>query len=326
MNIKDFLIENYIWIIVIILITIVTVIGFLADKNKEKKKAKGAKSTIANEKTTPQPLSTMNNQPTNIDYQAPLQYQQPQETPSNLQMNNNMGMDFNVMNTTVKPLNRMDFSTNETQPIITQPQPLQPIDNQVGLMNNPQPVENVAPNIQQESMYQPLSEQKPIIAPQPVPNFSAMQSPVNNGFNQVQPMPVNNIQPESNPYNVIPPVSQPINGQPEMIMPEQVLNQTQIYNNMQPQIQSNDNNFTGMPTNNTTIPQPVNPIPAPKSVMPEPMIIQGNYNQTEAMQQNLGQSQLMGQSGNTNINQPVQNVIPQPINFVYGPQNNNQNM
>ena len=35
MNIKDFLIDNYIWIIVIILITIITIIGFLADRKKE---------------------------------------------------------------------------------------------------------------------------------------------------------------------------------------------------------------------------------------------------------------------------------------------------
>ena len=38
MNIKDFLIDNYIWIIVIILITIVTIIGFLADKKKNENK------------------------------------------------------------------------------------------------------------------------------------------------------------------------------------------------------------------------------------------------------------------------------------------------
>ena len=40
MNIKDFLIDNYIWILVIILITIITIIGFLADKKKSGKKEK----------------------------------------------------------------------------------------------------------------------------------------------------------------------------------------------------------------------------------------------------------------------------------------------
>ena len=47
MNIKDFLIENYIWILVVILLCIITVIGFLADKKKTKKEK--IKKEIENE-------------------------------------------------------------------------------------------------------------------------------------------------------------------------------------------------------------------------------------------------------------------------------------
>ena len=37
MNIKDFLLDNYIWIVVVIILCIITVIGFLADKTRTKK-------------------------------------------------------------------------------------------------------------------------------------------------------------------------------------------------------------------------------------------------------------------------------------------------
>ena len=40
MNIKEFLLDNYIWILVVILLSIITVIGFLADKNRGGKTGK----------------------------------------------------------------------------------------------------------------------------------------------------------------------------------------------------------------------------------------------------------------------------------------------
>ena len=73
----------------------------------------------------------------------------------------------------------------------------------------------------------------------------------------------------------------------------------------------------------TTIPQPVNPttIPTPQPVQPQP-IITNMQNSPQIM-------------NGPNYNQPMQqpshieatvNQTSQPINFVYGPQNNNQNM
>ena len=249
MNIKDFLIENYIWLLVIILITIVTIIGFLADKKRGGKKEKNV------QQTTPQ---NVNNQPVNpqlmnnqqLNNQSPIQYQQPQDIQSN-QMNNNMGMNFNNMNTTVRPLNQMNNQqtmTTEPQPMMyTMPQAMQPMSNPVETINNPQPVENIAPNIVQEPMYQPLSEQKPVIAPQPVPNFSNMQAPVNTESNQVQPMPANQVQSETNTLNVISSVSPTMIPQSESMMAEPTLNTIPMYNS-QPQPESiQNNNFNTVP-------------------------------------------------------------------------------
>ena len=299
MNIKDFLIENYIWLIVIVLITIVTIIGFLADKkrvnNKEKKAKVAPQNTqTANEKqpdfmqTTEQPINNV----------QPIQYQQPQPAQLN-QVNNNMGMNFNNINTTVRPINQTNTET-VPQPInYTEPQVIEPMNNQQKTITSPQPVENIPQNPVQEPMYQPLSEQKPIIAPQPVPNFSNVQPQNNPEVNQVVQNPIN-MQPLPSQINVIQPVT-------ETMMPSPV-----------PMV---NNNFAQTPNfipNNVTIPQAVNPIPAPQPINPQS--IQNNPNQAGNMQQmNMMQP-------NPNMIQPTQNTIPQPINFVYGPQNNNQNM
>ena len=110
-----------------------------------------------------------------------------------------------------------------------------------------------------------------------------------------------------------------INLQPEMnMMP------SNNFNNMtpiQPMVQDN-NNFVGQSNfnqNNTTIPQPINVIPTPQPISPQP-IMQNNMNEQPMMQPNF----------NNQMFQPEQQAqvetMNQPINFVYGPQNNNQNM
>ena len=99
MNIKDFLIDNYIYIIIIIGLTIVTIIGFLADKKKP------ANKIVSNNNPAPVPPAPMNNQG-NV---APMTYQPPQD---NVMVNNNMAMPGQVqtpmpepvMNNNVTPL------------------------------------------------------------------------------------------------------------------------------------------------------------------------------------------------------------------------------
>ena len=109
--------------------------------------------------------------------------------------------------------------------------------------------------------------------------------------------------------NVIPTPVQP--------MPEQM----QPYN-LPPQNQMQQNNSVGMmpnfTTNSNTIPQPMNSIPTPQPVNPQPIMNSNTYNQPATPEQNYQQS-----NPNMGIGQPANQM---PVNFVFGPQNNNQNM
>lgn len=325
MNIKDFLIDNYIWILVIILITIITIIGFIADKKRGGKKEKNANPAPQNMNNQPMAQPQMNANP------QPVQFQQSTQMQPN-QMNNNMGLNFDSMNTTVRPLNQMENNQlNTPQPMTTEPTPIQSTTPNIGLVTNPQPIENIAPNVEQEPMYQPLSEQKPVIAPQPVPNLSAVQPPIGADLNSAGAATVNSMQPTNNTLNVIPSMNPGVPNQPAPMMNEQPTNAMPTYNS-QPQAQPiNNNTFAQTPNfipNNTTVPQPASPIPEPQPVIPEP-IMQGNYNQAPnmGMGQNMAPTQPVGQTiPNPNENQAIPNANPQPISFVYGPQNNNPNM
>lgn len=317
MNIKDFLIDNYIWILVIILITIITIIGFLADKKRGGKK--GKKELEQSQNVNNQPLN--NQMETN---QNPIQYQQPEQIPNN-QLNNNVGMNFNNMNTTVTPLNQINnIPLQGQQPTTSDPTMINPMNNPNNPTNNTiNPINNAIQNEKTEQIYQPLSEQKPVLPPQPVPNFSNnIQQTTNTEQNQAITMP-NNLGTNTIPtFSTIPTSTQPIQAQPTQIISESTLN----YAN--PQMTAIVNNSSGtVPNfvpNNTTIPTPINPtpIPEPKSVIPQP-IVQENYSQTSMMQSNL---EMQTNQQQTNIPQQGQTVTPPSINFVYGPQNNNQNM
>lgn len=338
MNIVDFLIANYHWILAIILLTIITIIGFLADKKKNDKKK---------ENTTPMP--PQNNNSMTIK-QQPMQYQpeiQNQMTHQQNMMPNNMNngpinQDLNIN----QMGNGMMNQPNDNQSMGTIPQPMTSIlthQNNNNQMNNPQPVENIAPKEIQEPMYQPLDEQKPHFAPQPIPNFEAMKEI------QSESSPMMNNQMSLSNQNMInqPPMMQVI-PQPMQYQPE-ILNQsnTQPMSNYNQNINMQDNNNYGIPNvipNQGTIPQPVNPIPNPQPVIPqpiitnqmqkpEPMVQMTNYNMNQTLpNQNSFVGNQMGQN-NMQQNPHPMNMPPQmqkpisPINFVYGPQNNNnQNM
>lgn len=302
MNIKDFLIDNYIWILVVILLTIITIIGFLADKKKGKKESDNV-NTSGNNYSNANPINYQN-----AGMSSPVNYQQ-NMNPNNQNMGginipNPMGVPNNpanfqtIPNSSLTPnnvitqpsqtnqINDMSFSNNQGNfannsvssnlqvggsGIIPSPAPTpQPLDqfndmnigsspvNQINVIpnNNPQPIENVNNNnlINAEPIYQPLSEQKPVIAPREVPNFPQNQV-VND--NQILSSTVGVLQPE------------PVNQQVNMNYQQPINNQL----NQQPPVNTN-------PTVGNTIPSPVQ-------------------------------------------NPNVQN--DQPVNFVYGPQNNNNN-
>lgn len=327
MGIKEFLIQNYIWIIVIIVITIITIIGFLADKKKSGKKKETS------------PTQNLNNQQANnqaqVQYQTPIQPEVNQMNNNlNNNANNNWGVNYNNMNTTINPINQMNnISNNVPTPVSSIPQPMgQPMQIVTEPINSPQPVENVVRNVATETMYQPSSEQKTTFAPPTVPNFTYTQNSVTPENNQPNTIPTNVISiPIENNSSVISVTSQPTEQQisSERIMPEQMQTGMPTYNNIQIPVQPIENNYstpvTNFIPNNITQPQPVNPIQVPQQIISESMIQEG-YNQPQMIQPNFGQ-QIPQQNQNIPIGQPIQSVptSSQPVNFVYGPQNN-QNM
>lgn len=308
MKIIDFLIANYHWILAIILLTIITIIGFLADKKKNDKKK---------ENKVPKQQPDNNNM---IMNQQPMQYQPEIQNQINEQplMRNNMNMDNNIT------MNQI----NNNQNLGTIPQPMMyggEMQNNNNLMNNPQPVENIVFDAVQEPMYQPLEEQKPHFAPQPTTSFDAMKE-VQNQSPQIM----------NNPQTV---VNQNVMNQQQMQSSESI-EPMPIYNQNANMQENNNYGMQNMITNQGTIPQPVNSIPVPQPVSPQP-IMTNQMQHPESMgpmpiynmnQQIPNQNGLVG---NQNHQQPMmqqnqqqmQNPTPMtPINFVYGPQNNNQNM
>lgn len=320
MNIKEFLLDNYIWILVVILLSIITVIGFLADKNRGGKTGKQKKQPAGNQ--PPQNVGPMNYQINQTQTPPqPVNYQNPPI------MNNQNIMAQDMVPNQI-PTNPINYGPISNQPITElQPTPLtlnsintMPDNNQFNNnnplnqnnltnpnINNPMPVEpiNQFSSVNSEPMYQPLSEQ--------TPTFHPLESQTMNSGN--------------------------INGE----INQPMTNPTQI---------------NVIPNPNQAIPQPVNNVnPVPPVATPIPNNNQLNQTLPVANQMNYGESfnqpsqnsfvepnpYQMNNSINNNpttIPSPEQNTIPnpitpptpvnpQPINFVYGPQqqsNNNQNM
>ena len=236
--------------------------------------------------------------------------------------------------------NGMNNQQNDNQSMGTIPQPMTSLltpQNNNNLMNNPQPIENIIPKEVQEPMYQPLEEQTPHFAPHPIPNFETMKE-----IQSESPQMMNNQMPLGNPNMM--------NQQPMIqVIPQPTQYQPEIQNQTNPQQMSNynqninmqDNNNYGIPNvipNQGTIPQPVNPIPNPQPVIPqpimtnpEPMVQMTNYNMNQTLPNpngfvgnQMGQNMMQQNSQPMNMQQPMQKPIS-PINFVYGPQNNNNN-
>jgi len=85
MNIKDFLLDNYIWFLVVILLCIVTVIGFLADRKRSKK--------VKENENKNQNVPNNNGVAMNYQQQPQMNYQPLSQTEQN-----NMGMMYSNQN------------------------------------------------------------------------------------------------------------------------------------------------------------------------------------------------------------------------------------
>lgn len=253
MNIKDFLLDNYIYIIIVIVLIIITIIGFLADKKKS-----GDKKTAANVNT---------NQGYNPNVGGQINYQpgtmpnpgMNQMAPGNIQLNN-----INPMPAApVEPMgNNMGVMP-------------QPVNNQPNMVGMPQPVEPIAPvqtMPEQIVMQSPVGGTQMMAAPMPeANNFAAPQPMVPNNTPQV------NMMNQPNMVGVPQPVEPmaPVQTMPEQMIMQPTAGEPQMMAVPMPEA----NNFVGaqpvnMPMNNA-MPQPVptpTPIPNPSgNTVPNPI-------------------------------------------------------
>lgn len=269
MNIKDFLMDNYIYIIIVIILIIITIIGFLADKQKNGgKKSKNVDTPLANNNEN----SGMVNQP--ITYQP---------------VNNQMGNNMNSMPNAVVMPNNAQFTNN----MINNQNTMNRME--TNNINIPQPVEQMNSGVASapEPMYQPLSEQKPVIQPtNPINNINNFG---NNTLNNQMVQNVESLSQPTNNVNVMP-TSNIFNQQVGEMAQFQSPIPTPV--NIAAQPVTNKMNFNNV--------APVNPLPTTPETIPNP-------------------------SENT-IPSPIpapQPTMPQPVGFVFGPQqgqNNNQQM
>ena len=289
-NIKEFLVGNYGYIIAVIILIIITIVGFLADK----KGKTASKDILPNNNPNPgnvspdQPAANnINNQPINNMAvgngfgQAPIQPEQ----------SNNLNiLPGNIQGTIISQ--NMNMTPNQ---VPVEPTPVAPVNN--SMMNAPEP------------MYQPLSEQKPVIAP-------AEPMPINIVPNPVEP--VNNSM-----MNAPEPMYQPLSEQKPVIAPVEPINNIQNFNQNQANnpinfgpVNSNLNAPNMMNTNNPgIIPAPQvgtspAPIPTPQPVPVSPVPIP-NPQQVPNMPTGP---------------QPLQGNTMSPANFVYGAPPQNQNI
>lgn len=223
--------------------------------------------------------------------------------------------DINNQNQSVQP-NVINYGQNPQ--VVSNPlNNVQGYSNSVAPQVIPQPQNIVPQAINTPLNYQPLSEQVPNVMPQAVPRVDAqvnMNQNVN-GQNSTIPQNVANMpnnvvySQANNQLNVLPEVNPQVNNVPLENGNYNMSNNYSQYNNMNQEVNSNVMN---QPINNNTMNQSVN-----NNTMNQPV---------------MDNSQNSATINNTNNVYPVpqmMNTIPTPINngqavnFVYGPQQNN---
>ena len=207
MNIKDFLLDNYIYILIVIILIIITIIGFLADKKGKNKGSSGEMLPNNNLNNNPNMGNPQQGQPMN--YQPIANEPQNQNVNNTLQNNNAPLMNNNGLNampnTMINPVvnNGFDnsqintFQANQSQlnsdnNLNVLPSAMQGMivntntNTSNGMVDStvspivPQSVEQIN-NIPVEPIYQPLSEQKPVFAPiEPTTNIQNFGQNISN--------------------------------------------------------------------------------------------------------------------------------------------------
>ena len=318
MNIKEFLIENYIYIIIVLVLIIITIIGFLADKKKnDEKKVKTMSGTIEDNKEgnaipyqQQQPVGGVQNMNYNainqnmpnqqIDFsQMPNSSVTPINNPNQMPTNNQLNQlfDNNQLNQVNNNLNQMPFNNQLNQ--INNPIKDTSINN-LGT-SNINTVSSIPTPVNEINNYVPNNNQQPV-------------EPINQNI-YISPEPM--YQPLQQDTPIIQPV-QPMSNAPIESMNTAMANNFNLPNNMTNNMMTNMEGNMGINNINNSmqqvsnvVPTPVNPnnnpIPAPMPAAPNPQI---------------QPTQIPNEVENAI---PTSVITPQPVSFVYGPQQTNKN-
>ena len=230
MNIKQFLLDNYIWILVVLLLLIITIIGFLADKKRGSKKKQDAESN----QTGPMPLN--NDVPqAPINYQpTPEQQQMVNPTNANAQMpiNQNMNLGNNGFNPNQN--NPVDFGTVPNMPVT-------PMNINNNVPNNDLNMMNPLNNQVTEPMplNEPINSIKGPFEQNDNNQLNGFTQPMENNMNQfTNPQPTENLNQMVNQNSE--PMYQPLEEQKPTFAPKEVnIPSINDINNIQPQSMNN---------------------------------------------------------------------------------------
>lgn len=282
MNIMEFMMDNFVWILVVLLLTIVTIIGFLVDKKKNDKK-KNEQVNGMNVQNYSAPVNgggqnfSQNMQPVNFN-------SQPVNTNGN--MVNNMMNGNNFPNNSIK------------QPMMSGN------DNMVQSVTPPSSLQNFQPQMFSEPVSTPVVEQQNAMQPQMV-----TQIPIQEPEPMMQ-QPVTNT-----PY---------VNPMPEFMQQNKVMyqpnQQVMQVNTVQPEpiYQNNPVSMQSVPSAEN------NQMVQPQMNVPQMSNVQMPQGPASVNMPNNGYNNAPNQPMST---QPAYNQQTQfqPVNFVYGNQNSNQN-
>ena len=225
------------------------------------------------------------------------------------------------MDTTIRPISENDNGMSNNINLnnnVNGIEAITPFNN--NQINNPNNI--VTPNANLNNSYQkPITNFESNLNNQEMfgNNVAAPQQSQNIYSNTIQPIP------ETTNY-----VEQPYQQVNNNILPQNPMSNPYSSINAQNTMNSfmDMGNMQNYNQNNTTIPTPVNQIPTPQPVTPQP-IMNGINNNTQMMNQNYGNN-MANQQMNQNMPSTEQpGMITNsniPVNFVFGPQNNNQNM
>lgn len=307
----DFLLEYYLWVLVVIVILIITVIGFLVDtKNKKKMREKIDNTQNMSNQNTNSVDANLNNQMLNQNLNT---------FDPNLNMNQNIN-DFNNMNAFNQNMNNFGNVNDNMFD--------QNINTDVNNFNIPnQNVNAFNQNINQD-MINPLQEQNIINLDTNLNNQMPNQTMntfdqnmntsqnLNNFNNNVDAFFVPAAEQTPAPTDVV--IPRPVESTPIMSVgstPSPVIEPTPVQTQNVNMINPEMNNINRVPTMNEVPNVVATPIQEPAVNM---IAGNSNYNQMPGVNvmQNMQTQMVQNQVPNANAIQPSQAVVPNPINPV----------